>query len=149
MLAEAKGAVGKQDYATALARLRALDRDAPGFQNVAALIADTIVTQRRAVETAIDSGQQNEQAGKLPEARRWYEVALQRDPSSVLAREKRAAIVIRMNAAAEQLYNQATFALKSGNTAKAAEFFKQIVDTTFPGDEFRDKATKQLDALKR
>jgi predicted TPR repeat methyltransferase len=109
MLSGGKGALEKQEYPTAPARFRAVDREAPKFQNVAALTAGTVALQRRAVETAINSGQQNEQAGKLLEARRWYEVALQRDPSSVIARERRAAIVTRMNADDEQLYNEAAF----------------------------------------
>jgi len=57
--------------------------------------------------------------------------------------------VLKMNAAAELLYNQATYAQKSGNAARAAELFKQIIDTTMPGDEFREKATKQMEAQKR
>jgi hypothetical protein len=148
-LTEGKAALEKQEFPIALARFRLVDRDAPKFQGVDALIADTLAKQQKAVDVAIDSGQQNETANKILEARRWYDVALQRDPASVVAREKRAAVVLKMNAAAELLYNQATYAQKSGNAARAAELFKQIIDTTMPGDEFREKATKQMEAQKR
>jgi hypothetical protein len=148
-LAEGKTALDKQEFPVALARFRLVDRDAPKFQGVDALIADTLAKQQKAVDVAIDSGQQNETANKILEARRWYDIALQRDPTSVVAREKRAAVVLKMNAAAEALYNQATYAQKSGNAAKAADLFKQIIDSTMPGDEFREKATKQMEALKR
>jgi len=148
-LAEGKTALEKQEFPVALARFRLVDRDAPKFQGVDALIADALAKQQKAVDVAIDSGQQNETANKILEARRWYDVALQRDPASVVAREKRAAVVLKMNAAAEALYNQATYAQKSGNVAKANDLFKQIIDSTMPGDEFREKATKQMEALKR
>ncbi|MGH9142196.1 MAG: hypothetical protein ACRD2I_13780, partial [Vicinamibacterales bacterium] len=95
------------------------------------------------------NGQQNEQAGKLIEARRWYDAALQQNPSALIAREKRAAVIIKMNAAAAQLYSQATFALKSQNTTQAVRLLQQVFDTTMPGDEYREKAAKQLELLKR
>jgi hypothetical protein len=148
-LAEGKTALEKQEFPAALAHFRLVDRDAPKYQGVDALIADTLAKQQKAVDVAIDSGQQNETANKILEARRWYDVALQRDPASVVAREKRAAVILKMNAAAEALYGQATYAQKSGNATRAAELFKQIIDTTMPGDEFREKATKQMEALKR
>ena len=47
---------------------------------------------------------------------------------------------------AEKLYGQATYAQKSGNAARAAELFQQVIDNTMPGDEFREKAMKQLEA---
>ena len=148
-LAEGRTAADKQEFAAALARFRAVDHDAPKFQGVDALIADTVARQQKAVDSAIESGEQNEQAGKIADARRWYELALQRDPASVSARDKRAAIIIRINTAAEQLYSQASFALKSQNTTQAVRLFQQVVDTTMPGDEYREKAAKQLELLKR
>jgi hypothetical protein len=148
-LFEGKAALDKQEYAVALARFRLVDRDAPKYQGVDALIADTVAKQQQAVDKAIDSGQQNETAGKLIEARRWYDAALQLNPSALIAREKRAAVIIRMNAAAEALYGQATFALKSQNLTSAVKLFQQVYDSTMPGDEYREKAQKQLEQLKR
>lgn len=148
-LAEGKNALEKQEYPIAIARFRLVERDAPKFQGVDALITDTLAKQKIAVEAAIDSGQQNEQAGKILEARRWYEIALQRDPASVVAREKRAAAVSRMNAAAELLYGEATLALKVNSLAQARRLFQQVYDSTMPGDEYHDKAAKQLETVKR
>jgi FHA domain len=148
-LSEGKAALEKQEFAVALARFRLVDRDAPKFQGVDALIADTLARQQKVVDTAIDNGQQNEQAGKLIDARRWYDAALQQNPSALIAREKRAAVIIRMNAAAEALYGQATFALKSQNPTSAVKLFQQVYDSTMPGDEYREKAAKQLELLKR
>jgi hypothetical protein len=147
-LAEGKAAVEKQEYAVAIARLRLVDRDAPKFQGVDALITDTVAKQQKVVDTAIDSGQQNEAAGKLMEARRWYDAALQQNPSSMIAREKRASVIIRMNAAAEKLFNQGTAALKMQRNAVAKQLFQQVFESTMPGDEYREKAAKQLELLK-
>jgi hypothetical protein len=148
-LSEGKASLEKQEYAVALARFRLVDRDAPKFQGVDALIADTVAKQQQAVDRAIDSGQQNEAANKLIEARRWYDAALQMNPSNVIAREKRAAVIIRMNAAAEKVYAEATYAQKSGSLAQARKLFQQVFDSTMPGDEYREKAAKQLELLKK
>jgi FHA domain-containing protein len=147
-LADGKTALDKQEFAVALARFRLVDRDAPKFQGVDALIADTVAKQQKAVDTAIDSGQQNENAGKLMEARRWYEAALQQNPSSSIAREKRTAVAAKMNAAAAALFSQGTAALKIQNSTLAKQLFQQVYDQTMPGDEYRDKAAKQLELLK-
>ncbi|HET6955878.1 MAG TPA: FHA domain-containing protein [Vicinamibacterales bacterium] len=147
-MTEGRAALDKGEYAVGLARLRLVDRDAPNYQGAAALIADGTAKQQAAVDKAIDSGQQNEAAGKLMDARRWYEQALQINPSSVIAREKRAAAALKMNQAAGDLFAQGTAALKTGNTQLAKRIFQQVYDQTLPGDEFRDKATKQLELLK-
>ncbi len=147
-MAEGRAALDKGEYAVGLARLRLVDRDAPNYQGAAALIADGTAKQQAAVDKAIDSGQQNEAAGKLMDARRWYEQALQINPSSVIAREKRAAAALKMNQAAADLFAQGTAALKTGNTQLAKRIFQQVYDQTMPTDEYRDKASKQLELLK-
>jgi hypothetical protein len=147
-LAEGRAALDKGEYAVGLARLRLVDRDAPNYQGAAALIADGTTKQQAALDKAIDSGQQNETANNLMAARRWYDQALQINPSSTIAREKRAAVALKMNQAAGDLFAQGTAALKTGNSPLAKRIFQQVYDSTMPGDEFRDKATKQLELLK-
>jgi hypothetical protein len=147
-LAEGKIALDKNEYAVALARFRLVDRDAPKYQGVDALIADATAKQQAAVDKAIDSGQQNEAANKLMDARRWYDLALQFNPSSVVAREKRAAVALKMNQAAAEIYNQATAALKTQNMSLAKRLFQEVFDKTVPGDEYREKASKQLELMK-
>ena len=148
-LAEGKNALDKQEYVTALARLRPVERDAPKYQAADTLVAETIAKQKNAVELAIDNGQQNEGQSKLQEARRWYEIALKHDPASILASEKRAEVMTLMNVAAEKLYAQATAAVKMGATAQAKRLFQQVYDSTMPGDEYREKAAKQLELMSR
>jgi tetratricopeptide (TPR) repeat protein len=148
-LADGKSSLDKQDYVAALNRFRVVDREQPKYQGVDALIADATSRQQKATEVAVTSGQQNEQAGKLLDARRWYERALQIDPTSTSARERRASVVSRMNTEATKLYNAATFALKAQDTAGAIVKFQQVLDMLMPGDEIREKAAKELEALKR
>jgi serine/threonine protein kinase len=147
-LAEGKVALDKGEYAVGLARLRLVDRDAPKYQGVDALIGDGMARQQAAVDKAIDSGQQNESANNLMSARRWYEQALQINPSSAIARAKRVAVALKMNKAASDLFAQGTAALKTGNTPLAKRIFQQVFDQTMPGDEYRVKAAKQLELLK-
>ena len=113
------------------------------------LIAETLAKQQKAFEEAMNGGQQNEQAGKLREARLWYQRALEIDPGSTGAREKNQSLVGRMTADASKIFDRATFAMKAQDTAGAIRQFQQILDLMLPGDEIREKAAKQLEALKR
>jgi len=88
-LSEGKNYLDKQEFPLALARLRLVERDQPKYQGVNQLIADALARQQKLLEDAISSGQQNEVAGKIKEARQWYVRALEIDPGSSNAREKK------------------------------------------------------------
>jgi tetratricopeptide (TPR) repeat protein len=148
-LAEGKTSLDKQEFAAALNHFRAVERDQSNYQGVDLLIADALGKQQKAFEEAMNGGQLNEQAGKLHEARLWYQRALEVDPSSIPAREKNQLLLGRMTAEANKLFDRATFALKSQDTAGAIRQFQQILDLMLPGDEIREKAAKQLEVLKR
>jgi len=147
-MTEGRAALDKGEYAVGLARLRLVDRDAPNYQGAAALITDGTAKQQAALDQAIDNGRQNEVAGRLSDARGWYDRALQINPSSTIAREKRAAAALKANQAAADLYAQGTAALKTGNAQLAKKIFQQVYDQTLPGDEYHDKAGKQLESVK-
>ena len=53
-----------------------------------------------------------------------------------------------MNQAAAELFNQATLALRNQNTPLAKRLFQQVFDSTMPGDEYREKAAKQLELIR-
>jgi hypothetical protein len=147
-LAEGKAALAKGEYGGALARFRLVARAAPKFKGVDALIADATARQQAAADKAIENGQQNETANNLVAARRWYDQALQLNPSSVVAREKRVAVMAKMNHAAAEIYSQAMAAQKIQNLPLARRLFQQVFDQTMPGDEYREKAQKQLGLLR-
>ena len=124
----------------ALARFRLVDRDAPKYQGVDALIADTTAKQQKAVDTAIDSGQQNETGRQADDARRWYEQALQHNPSSVVAREKRAAVISKMNQAAADDLQPGHRGLKLAEHARPSVFSRRSSTRPMPGDEYPGKS---------
>ena len=91
-----RSALDKQDFANALARFRQVDRDQKGYQDIDALIADTVVRQRAAFDKAIDDGQKNEEANRLFVARQWYQRAAYFDPNAAIAREKDVLLMNKM-----------------------------------------------------
>jgi hypothetical protein len=148
-LADANRALDRQEFANALAKFRAVDLDQKDYQGVGARIVDTIANQRRALEEAINAAQQNDQALKWRDARGWYARAMAIDPESTEAREKNAALLDRTFKEATKLFNEASLVRKLGSRDKAAKLFQQVQDMTLSGDEIRNKADKELEALKR
>jgi tetratricopeptide (TPR) repeat protein len=148
-LNEGKSAADKGDFIGAIGHFRSVERDQPRYQGVDLLMTETLAKQQKAVEDATNSGQQNEQAGKLKEARLWYQRALEIDPNATSAREKNATLLARMTSDATKLFDQATLAMKLQDTARAIRLYQQIVDAMLPGDEIRERAAKQMELLKR
>ena len=148
-LAEGQRSLEKNDYVTALNHFRTVNREQPRYQGVDLLIADAIDRQQKALESAMIGGQQNEQAGRLREARQFYLHALTIDPSSAQARTRAGEMLARTTATANGLMIKASTAEKIGEPDAAAGFYRQVIDLLLPGDELRDKATKSLEALKR
>jgi hypothetical protein len=147
MLEEGRKALEVPDYATALARFRAVDREQPRYLAVDTLITDTAARQQKAVVNAIESGQQNEKAGNIVAARRSYDAAVKYDPTSAAAQQARAALLSKMNADAGEIYEKGDYALTSKSYALAEKYFKDVIEKTMPGDELYEKAKKGLEEL--
>jgi len=143
-----RASLEKNDFAAAINHFRAVDREQPKYQGVDTLLAEATSRQQKAVEEALQSGQQNEQAGKTREARQWYQRALEVDPGSAPARERANQARARAVAAAEDLFTKANTAEKIQDVNRARQYLQQIVDTMLPGDEIRDRAAKRMEALK-
>ena len=139
----------KQNYVQALARFRAVAADAPRYQGVDLLIVDALAKQKVAFENAMSSGDQNEKAGKLKEARQWYQIAAGIDPTGPGAHDKDVALLSKMTPDATRLSNRATSAAKTGEVEQARSLNQQILDLLLPGDELREKAARELERLKR
>jgi serine/threonine protein kinase/tetratricopeptide (TPR) repeat protein len=146
---EGKSSLDNQDYATALDRFRTVAREQPGYPGVDRLISDSAAAQSREFDQAMSGGQGNEQAGRLRDARMWYQRAMRVDPSSTRAREKEASLKGRMNLDALNLFDQANNAEKTQDTDKAIRLYQQIVDQMLPGDDLRERAAQRLSALKQ
>jgi tetratricopeptide (TPR) repeat protein len=150
--ADGKASFDRNEYGAALTHFRAVASDQPRYQNVDSLISETLARQQKAVDDAVTSGQQNENAGKFRDARLWYQKALDIDPTATAARTKAAAMRERMTADATTLFTKASAAEKIGEASTAASIYKQIVEMMLPGDEIRDradKAAKRLESTKR
>jgi len=145
---EGNASASKNEYDQALRHFRAVDRDQPHYQNVDSLISETLARQQKAVEEAVTSGQQNETAGKLRDARLWYQKALEIDPGSTAARDKANQARARATKAAEDLFTKASAAEKLGARNSAIQYYQQIIDTMLPSDEISDRAKRKLEALK-
>ena len=146
---EGKNYLEKQEFPLALARFRLVERDQPKYQGVDQIIADALARQQKLLEEAISSGQQNEVAGKIKEARQWYVRALEVEAGASSARGKNAALLNRQNLDANKRYDKANYAFKLGDTATGIAQLQQILNLMLPGDEIREKAQKQLEALKK
>lgn len=144
-----KASFDKNEYAAAINHFRAVEREQPRYQNVDSLLSETLTRQQNAVDEALTSGQQNEQAGKLHDARLWYQKALERDPGSTSARDKANQARARATAEANDLFTKASASEKLNEVDRAIQYYQQIVDMMLPGDEIRDRAAKRLEALKR
>jgi tetratricopeptide (TPR) repeat protein len=143
---EGKNALDKQDYATAVARFHAVDRDQPRYMGVDVLLSDALEKQRSALQDALNSAQLNEQAGRLKTARQWYQRAEFIDPTSTAAKEKEGFLLASMKSQADKLFNQATLASKTQDTQLAIRLYQQILDLMNPGDEFYEKAKRAKDS---
>ena len=148
-LLEGKKSLDKQEFAAAIAHFRAVERDQPGYQGVDGLIAEATGKQQKAFEEAMSGGQQNEQAGKLRDARLWYQRALEFEPGSTTARERAASLRTRATTEANDLFVKANLAVKMQDPARAIRLYQQIIDLMLPGDDLREKAVREMEGLKR
>ena len=97
----------------------------------------------------MSGGQQNEQAGKVRDARRWSQRALEIAPGSTTARERAASLRTRAPAEANDLFVKATLAKKMQDPARAIRLYQQVIDLMLPGDDLREKAVREMEGLKR
>jgi len=146
---EGKNALDKQEYATAVARFRAVANDQPHYMGVDGLLSDALERQRLALEEAIKTGGRAEQAGAWKTARQWYQRGLEIDPTSTAAKANQAAVYGRLTNTATMLYNEATLAVKSGDTQLALTQYQKILDLLSPGDELWEKAKRESELLKK
>jgi len=145
---EAGGSLEKQDFAAAIPRLQAVERDQPGYQGVEALLVDSVAKQKRLADDAVDSGQKNEQAGKLADAVRWYREAQRIDPNSAGARDRLAALGDRLTQEGLDAFGRAEVLRKRNENAKAIELYKQAIDLLPAANEKRADALQWLEKLK-
>ena len=142
-------ALDRSDFVGALTRFRAVERDQKGYFNIESLIADAEAKQKSAVETAINNGQQNERAGQLVNAVRWYERAAQIDPTSGAAQERLSNVAERRTKEGMAALSRADVFRKRNNTAKALEAYQQAADLLPSTNDKKAEAQQWVDKLKQ
>ncbi len=139
----------QEDFAAAISRFQAVDRDQKGYLNVEGMLADATARQKRTVDTALDNGQQNERAGNLVNAVRWYERAIRIDPGSTAAQAKLAAIADRRTKEGLAALNRAEVFRKRNDVAKALAAYQEAADLLPSTNEKKTEAQQWVEKLKQ
>jgi cytochrome c-type biogenesis protein CcmH/NrfG len=146
---DAKRYLEQEEFAAAIARFQAVERDQESYQNTEALLADAAARQKKQVDTAIDNGQQNERAGNLLNAVRWYDRALRLDPNSAAAQQKLASIAEKRTKEGLSALTKADVFRKRNEVEKAIAAYQQAVDLLPATNEKRAEAQQWLEKLKQ
>jgi tetratricopeptide (TPR) repeat protein len=147
-LQEGHRSLEKQDFANAISRFQMVERDDKDYRDIGTLIKETAARQRQAVERAIESGQQNERAGKLADAVRWYQQALRLDSTATSANDRIAALSDRLIKEGLDAFTKAEVFRKRHDDAKAIELYKQAVDLLPSGHAKSREAQEWLEKMK-
>jgi hypothetical protein len=139
----------QEDFAAAITRFRAVERDQTGYQNVDTLIADAAARQKKAVDAAISNGQENERAGNLVNAVRWYENAFRLDPGSTAAQERLAAVADRRTKQGLEALKNADVFRKRNDIAKAVAAYQEAAYLLPSTNEKKAEAQQWLEKLKQ
>jgi len=139
----------QEDFAAAISRFQAVARDQPGYQNVDTVLSDATARQKKAVDTAIDNGQQNEKANMLANAVRWYDRALRIDPNSAAAQQKLAGLAERRTKDGLAALARADVFRKRNDVAKAVAAYQEAADLLPATHEKKAEAQQWLEKLKQ
>ena len=146
---DAKRYLEQEEFAAAIARFQAVERDQESYQNTEALLADATARQKKQVDTAIDNGQQNERAGNLLNAVRWYDRALRLDPNSAAAQQKLASVADKRTKEGLAALTKADVFRKRNEVEKAIAAYQQAVDLLPATNDKRAEAQQWLEKLKQ
>ena len=147
-LQEGRNSLEKQDFALAIARFQLVERDQKGYRGVDSLLTETVAKQHQAAEEAIENGQKNEQAAKLPDALKWYQRAQTIDPASANARDKVNVLTERLTKDGLEAFSTSEVLRKRADYAKAIQSYKQAAELLPRGHEKSREAQKWLEILK-
>jgi tetratricopeptide (TPR) repeat protein len=139
----------QEDFLLALTRFQAVIRDQPGYTNVDAMVTEATARQKRQVDTALDNGQQNERAGNLVNAVRWYDRAQRLDPNSQAVQDKLAAVADRRTKAGLAAFDRAEVFRKRNDVPKAVAAYQEAADLLPASNEKKGQAHQWLEKLKQ
>ncbi len=139
----------QEEFAAAIARYQAVQRDQPGYLNSESQLADAVARQKKQVDAAIENGQKNEQANNLLNAVRWYDRALRIDPNSAAAQQRLAAVADRRTKEGLDAFSRAEVLRKRNDIAKAIDAYQQAADLLPAANDKKAEAQQWLEKLKQ
>ena len=148
-LREGLKSLDQEDFAAAITRFQAVDRDQKGYMNIDGLLTDATAKQKRTVDVAINNGQENERAGNLVNAIRWYERALRLDPGSTAAQDKLAAVADRRAKQGMDAFGRGEVFRKRNEVGKAVAAYQEAADLLPSTNAKKAEAQQWLEKLKQ
>jgi pSer/pThr/pTyr-binding forkhead associated (FHA) protein len=138
-----------EEFAAAITRFQAVDRDQKGYMNIDGLLTDATTRQKKQVDTALSNGQENERQNQLVNAIRWYERALFYDPNSAPAKDKLAGLADRRLKEGMDALSNAEVLRKRNLKVRALAAYQQAVDLLPAGNEKKAEAQQWVEKLKQ
>jgi serine/threonine protein kinase/tetratricopeptide (TPR) repeat protein len=138
----------QQELAAAISRFEAVQRDQPGYMYADALQANAAAQQKLQVDAAINNGLTNERAGNLLNAVRWYDRALQIDPTSTTVQQQLAAVAERRLKEGLLAFDRAEVLRKRNEVAKALGAYQEAATLLPPTHVKRAQAQQWMQKLK-
>jgi tetratricopeptide (TPR) repeat protein len=148
MLEEARSAVIKGDYLTAIAKLEALTKLDPNYPNAENLLDLARSGAKNSSQLAIDSGNRSELNGEFAAAAKQYQRAQQLDPSSSAATDALRRLAQRMQGEGEDVLKRAKAAESAGHKPDAISLYEKALTLLPPEHPSAKSAREALAALK-
>jgi tetratricopeptide (TPR) repeat protein len=148
MFEEARTAIIKGEYLTAIDRFEAILKADPNYPGAANLLGVARGGAKNKSQLAVDSGNKAEMGGDYAAAAKEYELALQLDPSSNAAKDAMRRLKARMQSEGEDRFKQAKQYEDAGRKQDAISAYEKGLQL-LPADHPSAKvARERLAALK-
>jgi tetratricopeptide (TPR) repeat protein len=148
MLEEARSAVIKGDYLTAITKLEALTKLDPNYPNAENMLDLARSGARNSAQLAIDSGNRSELNGDYAGAAKQYQRAQQLDSTSTAAADALRRLALRMQGEGEDVVKRAKAAESAGRKPDAISLYEKALTLLPPEHPSAKIAREALAALK-
>lgn len=145
---QARGLLGKGQFAEAITALEAIQAKSPGYAESARLLAEARAGIRQQAQAAMDQGTRLMKEGDLLGARRQYERAQSLDRGLPGLADAQARLRAEMTLAGEQAYRRARQYDALGRAADALPLYEQALELLPEGHANRQMAQERVAALR-
>lgn len=148
MLAQARSAMIKGDYVTAVSGLEAILKVDPKYQDASQMLEMAKAGAKNAAQLAVDTGAKSEMAGDYDAAAKQYEHALQLDPGSAAAGDAIKRLRGRMQSDGENAFKRGKQFDALGRTSDAVSMYEKAIKLLPPDHASAKAAKERLEALR-